>query len=468
MSSYSKLAKSSFIFAIGNIGSKFIYLFLVPIYTFYLSSEEYGRADLISTTLSLLIPVFSLSVFDAVLRFSMEKKEEDQLILTNGILVCIVGFLLAVIFYPLFLYALPFDGYMVYFYILLFLQLINSTLLQFLRAIGKLKAFAVNGILCALIVLIANLIFIIGFHMGIIGFLISLIMSNVVSLCYLSLVIKVHRYFKIKLFSKKISKEMLIYSIPLIPNAVMWWVMSASDRYIVTYFLGLSANGLYAVATKIPSILNIINSVFLQAWQLSAIEETDSKNKADFYNNVFKILSISMIISTSIILLFLKFAMNLLVSEDYYLSWKYVPFLLVGIVFSSFSSFLGASYIATKNTNGIFKTSIIGGAINLVLNLVLVPLIGINGAGTATMLSFFTMWIIRYRETKKVVGLSIEYKKYIILFFVLFIQILTLYINIQYQWLLNFMCLLIIIVISKKEILSIFSQLSKVRKKIKF
>src|SRR5690606_38107953 len=119
------------------------------------------------------------------------------------------------------------------------------------------------------------------------------------------------------------------------------------------------------------------------------IEEANSKDKSNFFSNVFNVFSMVMLLSTSLLLVHLKYIIEVLVADSYIESWKYVPFLLLGIVFSSFSGFLGTNYIAEKKTTGVFKTSLIGAIINIVLNLLMIPLLGLNGAAIATMISFF-------------------------------------------------------------------------------
>ena len=78
-------------------------------------------------------------------------------------------------------------------------------------------------------------------------------------------------------------KEMLVYCIPMIPNSIMWWITDASDKYMIAFFVGVSSNGIYALAKKIPSVLSMLHSVFFQAWQLSAVEESEAKDKSHYY-----------------------------------------------------------------------------------------------------------------------------------------------------------------------------------------
>ncbi|EOS8069673.1 polysaccharide biosynthesis C-terminal domain-containing protein, partial [Enterococcus faecium] len=250
----------------------------------------------------------------------------------------------------------------------------------------KIKIYAINGIMMSLVLAISNIIFLKFLSFGVDGYLLSIIMSNLVSLFFMIIVLKFDFILIVK--SKvdwELFKRMLVYSVPLIPNAFMWWLMNASSRYFILFYLDATANGLFAVASKIPSILSMVQTVFFQAWQLSAIEEYDSDNKREFYSSIFYWLSTIMIICTSILILFLKPIINITMSGNYSLSWKPVPFLLIGLIFSSFSSFFGTFYIAEKKTTGVMYTSVIGGMVSLILNFILIRYFGIIGAGLSTL-----------------------------------------------------------------------------------
>ncbi|CRK80178.1 lipopolysaccharide biosynthesis protein [Neobacillus massiliamazoniensis] len=459
MNMYKKLVTNSLIFAVGNLGTKLITFFLVPLYTYYLTPSEFGMVDLLTTTISFLMPIVTLSIFDAVLRFVMDKSHDKKEVLINSLFIVLIGFFLISLFYPVLIILLPFDDYIHYFYLLLLVQSINTILTQYIRAKGMIRLFALSGIFNVFTVLIFNIALLMIFKMGIVGYLISIILANIISTIFVIISGKVHHDFIIKKVNIKLMKEMLHYSIPLIPNALMWWIMSLSDRYIITYLLGISANGIYAVANKIPSILNIVNSIFFQAWQMSAIEEANSKEKSHFFSNVFNVFSIAMLVTTSLLLVFLKLIMGVFVANSYFIAWKYVPFLLLGVVFSSFSGFLGTNYIATKKTSGIFKTSVIGAILNIVVNLLLVPTIGINGAAIGTMISFAVIWLLRIKDTREFVNIKLNKRKLFLTLFFVYVQIGILYLNIKLGNLFQIVLLMLIILLNFYEIRGILEKI---------
>ena len=194
---------------------------------------------------------------------------------------------------------------------------------------------------------------------------------------------------------------MIAYSLPLIPNSAMWWILTTSSRFIMTFFLGVASNGMYAAASKIPNLLSVIGTIFLQAWQLSAVEQYHKKEAAAFYQKVFNHYSTLLLLFSGLILLFLDPLASVLLSKEFYFAKSYIPLLLVSNFFSCISGFFGTTYIVVKKTRGILTTSLLGAAVNVLASLLLIPLIGINGASLASGGGFFLIFYLRKRQTDR-------------------------------------------------------------------
>lgn len=417
MDSYKRLFKNSVIFGIGNFGSKLINVLLVPFYTYYLSVSDYGLIDLSITTLNMLLPVVTLSIYDSVLRFSMDKKSNYMDILKTALLfVSIINSLivLSVIFISNIMVVLTL--------IILILQTYQSTLSQFARACGKTKLFAFVGIVMTIITAASNIILIAVLDWGVQGYFISMIIANIVAITILICRVNIFSVFREGKLDFSLLRKMLRYSIPLIPNSLMWWLTNASGRYFILFFLGPVQNGLYAVATKVPTILSMFTNVFSQAWQLSAIEEFDSEKKSDFYSNVMRYYYLILMLGSSGILIIVQPLFLFAFNEQYYSAWKPVPFLLISIIFLSLCSFLGTNYIAAKETKGVFKTTLVSGGVNVLLNFTLTPFLGIMGTALSTMISYIVLFIYRLQDTKKYVKITIDLKVYVYSTIVFFSQ----------------------------------------------
>ncbi|MFB5430450.1 lipopolysaccharide biosynthesis protein [Enterococcus casseliflavus] len=429
MNKYKKLFQNSLVFAIGNLGSKIVSIIMVPLYTHYLSTEQYGQVDLIITAISLLLPIISLAIGQAVIRFAVShsNKESERQIFSNAVCINILALLLLLLIYPALNYFKVFDNYLELFLILLISQMFGETLSQFTRGIGKVKQYAFNGILTTFIVACLNIFLLVTLDMGIVGYLLSMIFSSVVSNIYLFLVVKGFTLFSIKKIDKKLTRNMLVYSVPLIPNSIMWWVINGSTRYFILIFAGMSANGLFAVANKLPSILSIVTNIFSQAWQLSAFEEQDSADKSSFYTLVFKNYYIVLFLFASLIMVINKPLITYTVGSDFVDSWKIVPFLLLASIYQSFSGFLGTSYTASLQTKGVFITSIYGSIVSVIANVLLIPLFGVYGAGVGSCIAFVTMYLFRLRDTKNIIGLNVDTKLFLFLNILFLLQLVIMH-----------------------------------------
>ncbi|MGP4064077.1 lipopolysaccharide biosynthesis protein [Oceanobacillus sp. M65] len=451
-SSSKKLFNNSIIFGIGDIGSKGVTLLLVPLYTFHLSQSEYGSIDIIQVTINLLIPILSLSIFESVLRYVMDKEEDTSTVFTNCFLITFISSLLTLIGFVILYYITKYD-ILFYICVIIILQLFQSLFAQFMRGIGHVKIFAINGILIAFTVALMNVIFIAWLKLGIEGYLLATVIGLIVSIIYMNFNVNTLKYVRISNVSIRNSRMLLKYSIPLMPNSIMWWIINASSRYFILIFAGTTFNGLFAVASKIPSVLSIFNSIFFKAWQLSAIEEYESSNKVAFFSNVFNYYQQFLFVTLGVILLLLKFIFEFAIGSEFYNAWQYVPFLLVAVLFSSFSSFLGTNYIASKETIGVFKSSVFGGIINVILNLTIIPLLGALGASISSMISFIVMSIMRWHDTKKYIRIEYNYKNIIINLTFIFISIGIMYLNIEWFFEFTFQLVVLILILFNNRML---------------
>lgn len=447
MNRYKKLIGNSAIFAIGSLGSKLISFLLIPFYTFILSKSQFGIVDLIVTAVSMMLPVLTFSIYDAVFRFILDKTKNENSIFTNGIFISSIGSLIGLIMIPLLnKFNVPFSEYI---YLLLVTGVFLSLMLNFCRAIGKVKIFAIAGILGTIVTAGANIIFLLVFEWGIKGYLISILLSNITVILFIVFSTKAWALIKLRYLNRELMISMIMYSLPLIPNAFSWWINTSADRFFILAFVGASANGIYAVASKIPTLLNILNQIFFQSWQMSAVEEFDSHDASMFYTKTFNYFFSFQFIGAAGILVFLKPVMRVIVSPSFYVAWEYIPFLLLSVIYSSLSGFLGTTYTAAKRTAGIFLTTIIGAFSNIVLGFMFVPWLGVQGASFAGFLSFAIVLIIRLVDTRKFMPISVDINNAVLNHVAIVIMILGLFIFKSIFWgqiveIILFLCVILV------------------------
>lgn len=424
MNQYKKLAGNSIIFAIGNLGSSLITFLMLPLYTYKLSTSEYGTVDLIITTAALFLPIVSLSIFDAVLRFAMEKEVDLKKLFSNSLRVTNFGTSFLVV---LSLILIVRRETLAFLPVLLILQSYQSLFSQYAKGTGRMKLFASNGILLSLLTATLNIIFLIPLNLGLNGYLWSTCLAYFLSDVFLAIALKLVNEYNKSLIEKKYISNLLKFSLPLIPNSVAWWLTTAVGRYFILFFVGTAGNGLFAVANKIPTILTVFTSIFSQSWQISAIEEFGSKDGKDFFSNVYNAYSQLLLIGCSGIILFLHLIFKILVGGKFYSAWMFVPLLLLSVIFSCLSAFLGSQYIAAKDTMAVLKTTILGALCNVIFNLIFVPFLGINGVGLGSLLSFLIVWQVRERDLQRYFPFCLNKVSFALSGVLLVIQIALLY-----------------------------------------
>jgi len=405
------LLKNSIIYLIGNFGSRFLGILMLPLYTHYLNKEQYGYFDLMITAIALLIPIITFQITDALYRYLLDSKDykEKCRVITNSISIMILNLIFVNLIFLIIFRFKKFD-YQYLFLEQLDVSILYSVWIQVARGLKQNVLYSVSGFIFTVISLLSNIAMIVCLHFGIEALILSNVFASTITFVYVECKIRIFKYINFKLLSKKSKLKLIKFSLPLVPNAVGWWFMSASDRFLLNHYMGMEANGIYAIANKFPSILIMLNFIFSLAWQESVITESKSKDNNEFNSKMFNLYVTIEFTGVIVLLAITKVIMRLLVDNSYYIAWRYIPFLYLGTIFSGFSVFYGASYLSSEKTLGSFYTSVIGAVINVIVNICLIPLIGIQGAAFSTMLSFLAMWILRIVDTKKFFNISINVK----------------------------------------------------------
>lgn len=452
MNKYKKLLKNIIYFFAGNMGSKILIFLLVPYYTNVLSTSEYGTADLISTTAMLIIPIITLSITEAVFRFSMDKTVNSKELYSNGLFITIFGNLIFIFLSKLLNTVNEISQFLIYLQMLIIFDSLFNITAQFVRGKGYTGVYAISGVVqtCALISF--NLLFLLVFKLGVKGYILSMILSYIVSILYITLKTKIYRFIGLPNF--KLLNYMLKYSIPMIPSSLSWWAMSSADKYILSSCVGLDANGIYLVAQKIPTILNVFITIFQQAWQISAIDESLNQ-KGDikrFSEKIFTYLQMVLFIFASILILILKPLYSIWVNNSYFDAWECTPLLLLATVYSCMAQFMTTNYIVTKRTLGNLKVTMTGCLLNIVLNLIWVPKYGMLAAAFTTFLGYFTIFLMTRIDLKKTIAIEIKRGKLFLSTIIVLIQGISLYLHVTIWIPLEIILIILHLLIYKNEI----------------
>lgn len=404
---YKKLLSFTLILGIGTVISKLMtYVVLTPLYTYCLDPDEFGIVDLVVQTANLLMPLVSLGINQAVLRFGMDGETDRGSVLTTGLAVNIIGFLIFLLFYPVVRLIPPIGDNALLIYLFIFCATTHYLFAYCIKSMHKATLFTICVIIGTAITVVLDFLFLYVLDMGIVGYILAIALSDVTCSIILIFSGKLYRLIRLDKLKKNITKAMLRYSIPLIPNSALWWITDYSDRYMVTVMVSEAANGIYSLAYRLPNMLIMVCGIFMDAWQMSVLSEKSRLERQKFFTNVFSMYQSIIFVGASALIVGSKLVTRIMASDAFYDSWQYIPTLVMATAMSCFVTFLGTIYVVEKRSKSSLVTTIIGTIVNLAANFLLIPLMGAHGAAIATALSYGLVVLLRAFHTRKFIPIG--------------------------------------------------------------
>ena len=429
MKKYKNLGKNVLLFSISSLIPKLLAFILIPIYTSKLSTVSYGKIELVTTTVSLLIPIITLNISDALLRFLLDKKYNNKDVFSSCMYILIYDVLLSFLLLSALVIFDPFNiekVYYIFFSVFMILNIFYNIMCIYLKGLELIKNMVIGSIINSLVTFVLMITFLTVYDLGVIGYVLGSTLGLFISIIYMFFATRCYKNFNFKI-NRSVFKEMVKYSFPMIFSAIAWWINNSSDRYIIAIISGVGISGVYAVASKIPHILKTFQNIFLQAWSISAIKEFDKNDEDGFIGNMFSVMNLIMIIGCSFLILFNIFISKLLYSGDFFIAWKYVPPLLVSVIFDSLALFIGNIYYAVKDTKTLSIANVIGAIINILLNIVLIKLIGAYGAAISTAISYFITFVLCFIYLKKYINMKTNSQVLFLGYILIVIQMIVAY-----------------------------------------
>ena len=445
MSKKKDLMKNTIIIFCGKVCTQLISFFLLPLYTGYLATKDYGIVDLITTYVTLLVPIITLELEMSIFRYLVDsrgKEKETKKQMSNNFGVLLIALLIFSILYVIVTSFWKFN-----FRWLILIDIIICTFsgnfLQISRGMGRTLDYSISCLITGALTIVSNILLIAVFKLGAFGMITSMALANGVGALYLFIRLKLYKLINFKLMDKKLIKEMYQYSIPLVPNGISWWIVNVSDRTIISYVLGTAANGLYAVSNKFPTILSSLLGVFNLSWSESAALHINSPDRDEFFSDIsntvtklFTSLGVGMIAC-------MPFIFPLLINSKYNGAFNQIPILVLGAVFNVVVCLYSAVYIAKKMTKQVATVSIIGAIINITINVLFIKYIGLYAASISTAISYFVMMVYRHIDLKKYVNIKYESGLIVKTFLIFTFSIILYY---QKNMILNIINLIVVVI----------------------
>ena len=410
MNKKKQLAKNTIIIFFGKVCTQLISFFLLPLYTAYLATSEYGLVDLIQTYVTLLVPIITLELEMSIFRYLIDSRSSDKetkKLISNNFYVLLISLSVFSLLYILItcFVTIPFRWIVL---IDIIVCVLSGNFLQVARGFGKTVDFSISCILTGITTVVSNIILICFCHMQAEGMIISMALANFVCSLYLFLRLKLYSMIDFKLVDHKLLKEMYKYSIPLIPNGISWWVVNVSDRTIIAWILGAGANGLYAISNKFPTIISSLTGVFNLSWSESAALHINAKDRDEFFSDIFNTIMKLFIAMGVGMIACMPFIFPILINSKYNDAYNYIPYLVLGSVFNVAICLYSQVYLAKKLSKQVASTAILGAIINIAINMVFIKYIGLYAAAISTAISYFVMMLYRHIDLKKYVNIKLE------------------------------------------------------------
>lgn len=412
MNQYKNLIKNIGILAIGKCSTKVISMLLVPLYTSILTTEEYGLFDILQTTINLLMPVLTLNIATAVLRYALDKTCDPKNVFSVGLLYggISIGVMMAVLLLNCHFRLVPvlhtYAGLFLFGYIV---DVALNLVTFFARGLEKMADIAIAGVLGSMAMIICNLLALLRFDLGLTGYYFATNFGLLVQLTYLVVRCRLWRY--VGRPADPLRKEMPAFSVPLIPGSIIWCVYNMADRFTITAIWGLDATGVYSVASKIPSIMSVVLSLFNKAWSVSAVKDFDAEDKTGFFSNTYTAYHLLMLLVCTCLIVSCRIIAGFLYANDFFAAWRYVPFLLMGNLFASLSGYLDGIFAAAKLSKLCGRATLLGAGVNILLNILLIPIAGPLAAAVVTAFSYWLVWTVHLHQIQKHVALRINRRR---------------------------------------------------------
>ena len=446
MNPYQKLLSNTVLFGLSTFGARFLNFLLTPFYTRILSSAEYGVTDLLIQTGNLIIPIASVSIANAVIRYGLEDTEDKSGVFTTGLLVNLTGFFVLLLVSPLLGRIEFLSGYVWLVLLYVLAANVHSVCNQFARTMGHVRLFALDGILRTVLAIVFNILLLAVFPLGITGYVLASVLADAFTTVFVFLRAKEWRYLRLSALSGGMAGRMLRYSAPLVPSSLCSWIINISDRYLIALLVGNAANGIYAVSNKIPTVLFTVANTFSSAWQISALDKQSRAEKERFFSNVFAVYTAIAFVGLALLLwpadgtgdnntpaateqrqqyaydlesLEEKLANTLSQVEG---AGRTQVVLTLATTFGCLGSFLASIYMVEQRSGATLATTMLGAAANVVGNCFLIQLWGSMGAALSTLASYFLILAVRAVHTRSMLRMHWDLPRFVTCVLLLAVQ----------------------------------------------
>lgn len=472
MSQKLSMKKNMVIFAIGIFFTKIISFFFAPLYSRYLTTAEFGIVDVLTTSASLAIPIFTLAITEAVIKYGIDDDSDLKKVFSTSFIISLFGIGLMsgfVILAGQFVYTNYIWSTLAFFAsecIFLFFQ-------AFVKAKKNTTLYVISSIIYSVFSTAMIILLIVVKDFGIDGYMIGMTAGTLAGSLFLFITCKSWNYFSFKSIDKHAILTMVKYSAPLAISNVGYWIISGSDKYVTKMVLGDEYNGYLSVIHKIPTLCTLLYTIFNYAYSLSALKdhklsEESSEEDNKFYSKLFEYVTFLLVVGSLLVSL-LSQPIVALYSQEYKNYWIFVPLYTFGVILGSFRSFYSSIYCVKEKTVKIMLVVFVGSTINAVSCYLLMKFtqLGLWATAISTIAGNLFIFAFYYFDSFKYVRIRVNWKEVLGLLCCLTIATMPVYLSnmpIAYYSVLSAV-IVVILILNIKTIQNLFLEIFK-RKKV--
>ena len=422
-----RIFKTSIIYFIGQVFAKLVSFILLPLYTNYVNVSDYGYYDLTVSLLGVAVPVLFLELWTGTLRFALEGKDDDERrkVINNAIIIIFACTILySVCFFGTFL-VIRFE-YAAWVYLYSIMWVIQLMYLSIARAYSQNALYASSGVISVIANTIASIIVVFISNGHIASLYVGMCTAFICQAFIINRKVNVVKNFKISDYDKNLCVELVKFSFPLSLNSIINWLLEGCNKLIITGVLGSAANGIYAVGSRVSTILNLFVTVFLLSWQESLFRINESDDKDAIYNTCINTFLKTVGACLVLLLPFIKFIFPFMIGDEYKEVYGLIPLLLLSVYMNSLHGVIAPLFAAEKQTKYSMYNKIYMSLTNLIVMYFAINRIGIYASPIALILAYLVGIFVQLIYAKKFVAIKIE-KKHILIFLIMYLAAMYLY-----------------------------------------
>ncbi len=428
MNRVKRFIQTSFVYLVGNVLSKLVAFFLIPLYTSKISPEQYGIYDLVIAFVNLFAPLAFFQIWDGMFRvtFDYEKEEDKYRVISNSVFVSFVGAFLYALIFGVVYSIIPFEHAM---YVFAYGCVFSLHYLYgyICRVFLDNKLSVISGFISTLITALLNVVLILYFNWDIKSLYFAPTVGMLVQILIVEFQYKVLRHFKWSSLSKNTISQMLRFSLPLCLSGVSYWLLSGFTKLVITYYLGAADNGLFAIANRFASLVILVITIFQYAWNEMSYMMANDKSRTNVYNICIDLLIKFVLLGSAGLCVGIKIIFPYFVAEQYSQAIAIIPATIIGSMLNAMSGFISTMFMTEKKTNVIMYSTLVSAAVNIILGIVLTKIWGLQGASIALGIAFGVLLFIRMIQAQKYFKIAVKIKIMLIFIGILIVSVIEFY-----------------------------------------